>query len=108
MTHEENKTRKELVRLRLEMQRQQLRYNAQPLTNPLGQVKALWAHRQAHKTESAKEPLVILTTLALAVFGRRLGKLGTLARLGLILYPLIKGLRAIQPPQKLPPPRRLQ
>ncbi|MBB3101662.1 hypothetical protein [Azomonas macrocytogenes] len=90
--------RKELVRLRLEMQRQQLRYNAQPLANPLNQVKNLWARRQAN-THASKGPLVIATTVVLALFGRRLGKIGTLARIGLTLYPFFKGQQKLR--QKL-------
>ncbi|MFC3607074.1 hypothetical protein [Stutzerimonas tarimensis] len=83
--------RKELVRLRMEMHRQQLLYNAQPLANPFDRVKGMLSGRRSKGHHStSKGPMVIAATLALSLFGRRLGKLGILARLGLTLYPLLK------------------
>ncbi|EHY76450.1 hypothetical protein PstZobell_03291 [Stutzerimonas stutzeri ATCC 14405 = CCUG 16156] len=35
--------------------------------------------------------MMIATTVLLALFGRRMGKIGKLARIALTLYPLIKG-----------------
>jgi len=35
--------------------------------------------------------MMIATTVLLALFGRRMGKIGKLARISLTLYPLIKG-----------------
>lgn len=84
--------RKDLVRLRMEMHRQQLLYHAQPLSHPLQQVKNFVANRRpGGDPSSGKGPLVIATTVVLALFGRRLGKVGKLARVALTLYPLIKG-----------------
>lgn len=80
--------RKELTRLRMEMHRQQLRYHAQPLAHPLAQVKGFFGG--ARHTRSGRGPLVLAATLALSLFGRRLGRLGTLARMGLLVYPLLR------------------
>lgn len=86
--------RKDLVRLRMEMHRQQLLYHSQPLTHPLQQVKGMIASRAssgAHR--SGKHPLMLATTIVLALLGKRLGRLGQFARIGLTLYPIVRKLR---------------
>lgn len=86
--------RKDLVRLRMEMNRQQLLYHSQPLAHPFQRIKGMVASRgttSAH--HGGKGPLMIAATVALTLFGRRLGKVGKLARLGIMLYPLIRRLR---------------
>ncbi|MCQ4324536.1 hypothetical protein CXK94_06965 [Stutzerimonas stutzeri] len=99
-TPNDPKLRKDLVRLRMEMHRQQLLYHAQPLSHPLQQVKGMMMTRIASAEHSAgKGPLVIAATVVLALFGRRLGKVGTLARFALTLYPLFKGQQKLR--QKL-------
>ncbi|MUT69431.1 hypothetical protein [Stutzerimonas frequens] len=92
--------RKDLVRLRMEMHRQQLLYHAQPLSHPLQQVRSFMTSRHSDaEASSGKGPVVIAATVALALFGRRLGKVGKLARIALTLYPLIKGQQKLR--QKL-------
>lgn len=86
--------RKDLVRLRMEMNRQQVLYHSQPLTHPFQRIRQMVANRGTASEHSAqKGPVVIATTMALALFGRRLGKVGKLARLGLLLYPIIRKIR---------------
>ncbi len=90
--------RKELARLRMEMHRQQLRFHAQPLCHPLDQVKGMFTRRRHGHSHSGNSKLPLLvSTAVLAVFGKRLGKLGTLARLGLTLYPLLKAGKQLRP-----------
>ena len=84
--------RKELVRLRMEMHRQQLHYHAQPLTNPLQQLRQLRRGEPAN----VKPPLMVAAGVMLTLFGSRLGTFGKLARSALVLYPVIRGLQ----PQK--------
>lgn len=86
--------RKELVRLRLEMHRQQLRYHAQPLIHPLEQLKGLWS--RPGSSLGGKTPLAMGGALVLMLFGRRLGMLGRLARIGLAVYPLVRAWQASQ------------
>ncbi len=84
--------RKDLVRLRMEMHRQQLLYNAQPLSHPLQLVRNMVSRRSASSgSSSGKTPLMIATTIGLSLFGRRLGRFGRLAKLALAIYPLVKG-----------------
>ncbi len=78
--------RKELVRLRLEMHRQQLHYHAQPLTNPLQQL------RQGNPG-NVKTPLMVAAGVLLTLFGGRLGTFGKLARGALLLYPMVRSLQ---------------
>lgn len=85
--------RKDLVRLRMEMHRQQLLYHSQPLTHPLQQVKGMIASRSTGAHRSGKHPLMLATTIVLALFGKRLGRLGQFARIGLTLYPIVRKLR---------------
>lgn len=89
--------RKDLIRLRMEMNRQQILYHSQPLTHPFQRIKGMvgMVGNRSARTDPApsKGPLMVATTLALAVFGRRLGKVGKLAKLGITLYPLILRLR---------------
>lgn len=92
--------RKDLVRLRMEMHRQQLLYHAQPLSHPLQQARSFMTSRHSDaEASSGKGPVMIAATVALALFGRRLGKVGKLARIALTLYPLIKGQQKLR--QKL-------
>lgn len=85
--------RKDLVRLRMEMHRQQLLYHSQPLTHPLQQVKGMMANRGSAGGHHSGKPLMIAATVVFALFGKRLGKLGQLARIGLTLYPIVRKLR---------------
>lgn len=85
--------RKDLVRLRMEMHRQQLKYHAQPLVHPLRQLKELVSSEGAART-SRKTPFALGATLFLALFGKRLGVVGKLARVGLAAYPIIRGIQA--------------
>lgn len=86
--------RKDLVRLRMEMHRQQVLYHSQPLAHPLQQVKSMITHRASGGGHhSSKRPLMLAATVVLALFGKRLGKLGKLARLGLTFYPIVRKLR---------------
>jgi hypothetical protein len=86
--------RKDLVRLRMEMHRQQLLYHAQPLSHPLQQAKHFIAARGS--ASANKTPLVIGAGIVLTLFGKRLGILGRIARLGLAVYPLVKALGAVE------------
>jgi hypothetical protein len=49
------------------------------------------SRRSSTEHGSAKGPMMIAATVVLALFGRRMGKVGKLARVALTLYPLIKG-----------------
>ncbi|WP_313025707.1 hypothetical protein [Pseudomonas lopnurensis] len=99
-TSNEPNMRKELIRLRMEMHRQQLLYHSQPLSHPLRQIRNMMvARRESSERSSGKAPVVIATTVILALFGRRLGRIGKLARVALTLYPLIKGQQKLK--QKL-------
>jgi len=86
--------RKELVRLRLEMHRQQLRYHVQPLTHPLQQFRQMRQGAPAN----VKTPLMVVAGALLTLFGGRLGTVGKLARAGLMLYPVVRGVQAAKRP----------
>lgn len=79
--------RKELVRLRLEMHRQQLRYHAQPLTRPLQTL------RSGASGATVRTPLMVAGGVLLTLFGNRLGKVGRVARAALLLYPVVRGIQ---------------
>lgn len=79
--------RKELVRLRMEMHRQQLRHHAQPLTRPLNYLGQL----RQNGPGSLEPPLLLTAGVLLTLFGNRLGRFGKLARVALLLYPLVRG-----------------
>ncbi len=86
--------RKDLVRLRMEMNRQQVLYHSQPLVHPFQRIKGMVTSRgTTSEHHSGKGPLMIAATVGLTLFGRRLGKVGRLARVGIMLYPLIRRLR---------------
>ncbi|MBC8648301.1 hypothetical protein GYM54_00910 [Pseudomonas sp. MTM4] len=86
--------RKDLIRLRMEMNRQQILYHSQPLAHPFQRIKGMVANRATGADQHIpKAPLMVAATLAMTLFGRRLGKVGKLARLGLLLYPVIRKLR---------------
>jgi len=102
--------RKELVRLRMEMYRQQLIYNAQPLQNPISLIGDLVRPNRDKVASSAKKPLMLGATVFLSLFGKRLGAVGRLARIGLALYPIVNRLQKRHHEQQqadhpLPPPR---
>ncbi|GAB3393432.1 hypothetical protein [Azotobacter armeniacus] len=85
--------RKELVRLRMEMQRQQLDYHAEPLRHPLRQLGHLFAPT-SRSAWGKSTPLTFGGVLLLTLFGKRLGRFGKLARFALEVYPLVNaGLR---------------
>lgn len=87
--------RKELIRLRMEMHRQQLLYHSRPLAKPLQHVQSLIANRgRSSEPRQGKSPLMIVAMTGLALFGRRLGKVGKLARFGLAMYPILRKLRS--------------
>lgn len=81
---------KELIRLRMEMYRQQVLYNAQPLRHPFDHLRQLMNGGPSRYQEARKTPWVLAATAFLALFGKRLGRVGTLARVGLLIYPMIK------------------
>ena len=81
---------KELIRLRMEMYRQQVLYNAEPLRHPLDHIRQLMGGAPGRYQDARKAPWVIGATAFLALFGKRLGRVGTLARVGLLIYPMIK------------------
>jgi len=86
--------RKDLVRLRMEMNRQQVLYHSQPLAHPFQRIKGMVGSSGGdHEHSSGKGPLLIAATVGLSLFGRRLGKLGKLAKVGMMLYPLVRRLR---------------
>ncbi|TBW06394.1 hypothetical protein E0E50_21420 [Azotobacter chroococcum subsp. isscasi] len=102
--------RKELVRLRMEMQRQQLDYHAEPLRHPLRQFGQLFAPSRARPGKGT--PLAVGGALLLSLFGKRLGRFGKLALFALEAYPLVSaGLRHYReshppkPPQAPPRPQ---
>ncbi|MFB8829332.1 hypothetical protein ACE0DR_07940 [Azotobacter sp. CWF10] len=102
--------RKELVRLRMEMQRQQIDYHAEPLRHPLRQFGQLFAPSRAKPGKGT--PLAVGGALLLSLFGKRLGRFGKLALFALEVYPLVSaGLRHYRqsrppkPPQAPPKPR---
>ncbi|WP_349616597.1 hypothetical protein [Azotobacter salinestris] len=99
--------RKELVRLRMEMQRQQLDYHAEPLRHPLRQFGNLFAPSRARPGKGT--PLAVGAALLLTLFGKRLGRFRKLALFALEVYPLVSaGLRQYRetcppkPPQVSP------
>lgn len=85
--------RKDLIRLRMEMHRQQILYHSQPLAHPVQRIRSLVSKRGNDQQHSGKGPLVLAATALLALFGPRLGKVGKIARLGLTFYPLVRKLR---------------
>ncbi|TWI55713.1 hypothetical protein IQ22_01646 [Pseudomonas duriflava] len=90
----ERDKRKQMVRLRMELYRQQLLYNAQPLHNPLGMLKETFRPKEA--LTQGKGPMVMGLTLLLTLFGKRLGSVGRLARLGLAVYPFVRRFQAVR------------
>ena len=87
--------RKDLVRLRMEMNRQQVLYHSQPLAHPFQRIKGMVTHRNSSSDHNGGiGPLMVAATFGLTLFGRRLGKFGKLARLGMVLYPIIRRLRS--------------
>ncbi|GGM06695.1 hypothetical protein ACFQDN_12230 [Pseudomonas asuensis] len=92
--------RKEMVRLRMELYRQQIVYNAEPLHNPLGTLKDMI--RPKDVATQSKGPLIIGATLLLSLFGKRLGPIGRLARVGLAVYPFVKRYQAARQGQHTP------
>lgn len=79
--------RKELVRLRMELHRQQVRYHCAPWRHPLQQVRHLFSPYGL--PTASKTPFALGATLLLDLFGKRLGRFGQLARFALALYPLL-------------------
>ena len=66
-TSNELSMRKDLVRLRMEMHRQQMLYHAQPLSHPLQQIKGfVTSRRSSADPSSGKGPLMIAATVVLA------------------------------------------
>jgi len=88
--------RKDLIRLRMEMNRQQLHYHAQPLLNPLERIKSMFRSSPNSPSLTQKTPLMIGGALFLSLFGKRLGVVGKLARAGLTLYPLLRAYQRAQ------------
>jgi len=85
-----NSMRKDLVRLRMEMQRQQLHYHSRPLLHPLQQLGQMLSFGSGNRTLAAsKTPLAIGGVLLLTFLADRLGTFGKLARFGLVLYPIV-------------------
>lgn len=97
-TSSDRAMRKDLIRLRMEMHRQQLIYHSRPLAQPFHHMQNMMASRSHHdsgerQARQGRHPMLIVAMAALALFGRRLGKAGKLARLGLAVYPLVRKLR---------------
>lgn len=85
--------RKDLIRLRMEMHRQQLLYHSQPLSQPLHHLQSMIAHRSTPSERGRnRHPLLIAAMTGLALFGRRLGVVGKVARFGLAMYPILRKL----------------
>jgi hypothetical protein len=85
---------KEMVRLRMELYRQQMIYHAQPLHNPIGTLKDMVNPKDV--VAQSKGPLMIGATLLLSLFGKRLGPIGRLARIGLAVYPFVKRYQTVR------------
>ncbi len=87
--------RKDLIRLRMEMNRQQVLYHSQPLVHPFQRIRGMVANRGRSTTDhhGGKGPLMVAASLGLTLFGRRLGRVGKLARVGMLLYPILRRLR---------------
>ena len=86
--------RKDLIRLRMEMHRQQLLYHSRPLAQPLHHLQGMIANRSSSSERgNDRHPLLIATMTGLALFGRRLGIVGRLARFSLAMYPILRKLR---------------
>ena len=87
--------RKDLIRLRMEMNRQQVLYHSQPLVHPFQRIRGMVANRARSTTDlhGGKGPLMVAASLGLTLFGRRLGRVGKLARVGMLLYPILRRLR---------------
>jgi hypothetical protein len=47
---------------------------------------------------NVKTPLMVAAGVLLTLFGGRLGTFGKLARVGLMLYPVVRGVQAAQRP----------
>jgi hypothetical protein len=85
--------RKDLIRMRMEMHRQEVVYHAEPLRRPAMLVKSLMTSRR-QGSPARKTPLAIGGAVLLTLFGKRLGLLGKLARVALVVYPVIKGVKS--------------
>jgi hypothetical protein len=96
----QRKMRKDLIRLRMDMYRQQLIYHSQPVRHPFSGIANLFLsgrkdHKVGHREDSTATPMWLgAATVILALFGKRMGKVGKLARLGVTAYPLIRKLRS--------------
>jgi hypothetical protein len=99
--------RKELVRLRMEMHRQQLRYHSEPIRHPLNGLRQLLSASTPQSRASNTTPLMLAGTAFLALFGKRLGLIGKLARVGLLAYPVLRALQNSAHPPARPGPRRI-
>jgi hypothetical protein len=95
-SHARRQMRKDLIRLRMEMNRQQLHYHAQPLLHPMEQIKSMLRPGPNSPGLTQKTPLMIGSALLLTLFGKRLGVVGKLARAGLTLYPLVRSLQRVR------------
>lgn len=98
--------RKALVRLRLEMQRQEIRHEAQVITRPLRRVKGL-AQGWQHPLGRGHAPLWgIAGIVTLGFFAARSGSLARWVRLGGTLLPLLGALWRQRSQAGDRPPRR--
>lgn len=85
--------RKELVRLRMEMHRQQLRYHSEPIRHPLNSLRQVLSASSSQSRASNTTPMMLAGTAFLALFGKRLGIIGKLARVGLLVYPVVRAMQ---------------
>jgi hypothetical protein len=85
--------RKERVRLRMEMYRQQLRYHSEPIRHPLNGLRQLLSASSSQSRASNTTPMMLAGTVFLALFGKRLGIIGKLARVGLLAYPVVRAMQ---------------
>lgn len=96
-TQELQDAQKKLVRLRLELHREQLLHNSQSLTHPLRHAQQL-LRETSHPQQLTQSSGQWMTGLLLNLFAKRLGHWGTIARIGLALYPFIQEIRRIPHP----------
>ncbi|MNO63326.1 hypothetical protein D3C76_540320 [compost metagenome] len=95
---------KTIVRLRLELQRQQLVHETQQLLRPLAQVRNLG--QSVRQQLSGHTPLLAGTggALLLALLTGKHRRLGQLLKLGLVLAPLLLNLRQAKKAEDHAPP----
>lgn len=77
--------RKEMLKLKLEVQRQELLYNSQPIRRPLA---TLSQFGRSKLTQPRTLATLSAAVLLLGAVAPRLGKIGRWLRVGISLYPI--------------------